>query len=47
MRFTGNHSNLVNRVYRANRLRYALQTTIISAVALGATLAVGLTSLMV
>jgi hypothetical protein len=47
MKKAGNNSALINRVYRANRARYALQNTIISAVALGATLAVGLTSLMV
>ena len=47
MRLTSNHSTLVSRVYRANRIKSALQTTIVTAVALGATLAVGLTSLMV
>ncbi|MEP0940304.1 MAG: hypothetical protein ABJH63_20445 [Rhizobiaceae bacterium] len=47
MKHTGNNPVRLSRMYRANRARQAMQNTIISVVALGATLAVGLTSLMV
>ena len=43
MKFASKQPTLAVRTYRANRVRVIVQSTIISAVALGATLVVGMT----